>query len=66
MEKAKENKNLRGILDKKRLEKSCKEKKTKIAFHCFYVKKILIRSMLIISWFKFLNLMMDIDPNISM
>ena len=67
MEKAKENKNLRGILDQKRLEKSCKEKKNiKIAFHCFYVKKIPIRSMLIISWFKILNLMMDIDPNISM
>ena len=43
-----------------------RKKNIKIAFHCFYVKKIPIRSMLIISWFKILNLMMDIDPNISM
>ena len=43
-----------------------RKKIIKITLHCFYIKKILIRSMLIFSWFKILNLMMDIDPNISM
>ena len=29
-----------------------RKKNINIAFHCFYIKKILIRSMLIFSWFK--------------
>ena len=36
-----------------KIEKILQRKKIiKIAFHCFYIKKILMRSTLIFSWFK--------------